>query len=204
MTVSAVAICNQALARVAQGPIVNLDDGDRLSRLCKLHYAPKRDALLRDYRWKFAIARASLPASTTAPASGWAKAYTLPVDCLRVLSAGDMDPEFDPSVSDTWDREGDAIVTDMAAPLDIRYIRRVTDETRFDATFVDAFALYLAMYLSPSVKELDGNLTLSLRQEFDYVLSRARRTNTIESRARQRYRSNSDWVNGRRHLARGW
>ena len=203
MTVSAVAICNQALARVAQGPIVNLDDGDRLSRLCKLHYAPKRDALLRDYRWKFAIARTSLPASATAPVSGWARAYTLPTDCLRVLSAGDMDPEFDPGCSDKWDREGDAIVTDMAAPLDIRYIRRVSDETRFDPTFVDAFALYLAMYLAPSVKELDSGLAANMRQEFDFVLSRARHTNAIESRSRQRYRSNSDWVNGRRSYARG-
>jgi hypothetical protein len=202
MAVSAVSICNQALARVGQSPIVNIDDDDRLSRICKLHYVPKRDALLREYRWKFAIARASLPASLTPPLFGFANAYVLPVDCLRVLSVGDVDPEWEPDQAYQWEREGDTIVTDLSAPLEIRYIRRVTDETRFDASFVDAFALYLAMYLVPSINELNQSLSTAMREEFEFVVARARHTSAIEGRLRRRYRVSSAWVNGRRQ--RGW
>lgn len=201
MAVSETSICNQALARVAQGPIVNINDGDRLARLCKLHYGPKRDALLRDYRWKFALRRAALPASATPPAFGYANAYVLPVDCLRVLSINDIDPEREPDLAEQWDREGDTIVTDLGAPLKIRYTARVTDPTRFDASFVDALTAYLALYLAPSIKELDANLTATMRQEFEFIVSRARHTSAIEGRPVRRYRLSSSWVYGRRRRA---
>lgn len=197
MAVSVVSICNRALARVAQGPIVNIDDGDRLSRLCKLHFGPARDALLRSTRWKFSLARADLPALSAAPAFGWDYAYAIPVDSLRVLSVNDLDPERDPNEGDQWDREGDTIVTNEPPTIQIRYIRQITDPTRFDAAFVDALVLRLAMDLSPSIKELDAELTLSLRRELEHVLEQARHTSQIEGQFHRVYRTRSTWLQGR-------
>lgn len=201
MAVSDVSICNLALARVGQSVIVNLNDTDRLARLCKLHYEAKRDALLRSYRWTFAMARASLPTNLPAPAFGYTNAYLIPTDCLRVVEIDDQDTEleWDPP---RWEMEQGRILTDLAAPLKVRYIKRVDDPTAFDASFADALAAYLALYFAPSVKELDEGLTQALRQEFEFIVQQARRTNAIEGRPRRRVETRSRWVSGYRSPGR--
>lgn len=195
---SEVSICSQALARVGQGPITNIDDQDRLARVCKLHYADKRDALLRNYRWKFAIKRASdLAALSPAPTYGYSYRYAVPNDCLRVLAVNDLDPEFDEEMDPTlWDREGDAIVTDEAPTISLRYIARITDPTRFDPMFADALSIYLATYLVPSFREVSADLPASLREEFEYIVRQARHISAIEGRPRRRYHTRSAWLYG--------
>lgn len=195
---SEVSIVNQALARVAQGTIVNLSDNDRLSRVASLHYEDKRDALLRDYRWKFAIKRIELPALLDPPEFGHRHAYQLPADSLRALSVNEIDPEFDPDLDPAiWDREGPNIVTDEEPPIKVRYIARITDTTRFDPSFVDALSIYLAIYFVPSFRELDPNLPVALREEFKDIVSVARRTSAIEGRPQRRKHTRSAWVRGR-------
>lgn len=201
MATSDVSICNLALARVGQNVIVNLNDVDRLARLCKLHFEAKRDALLRSYRWTFAMTRASLPANLPAPSFGYTTAYAVPTDCLRIVEIDDQDTEveWDPP---RWEMEGGRIVTNIAAPLKVRYIKRVDDASLFDASFADALAAYLAIYFAPSLKELDEPLTQALRQEFEYIVSQARRTNAIEGRPRRRTETRSRWLNGYRSPGR--
>jgi hypothetical protein len=196
---SVVEICNLALARVGQPPIVNIDDGDRLSRLCKLHYEPKRDDLLRQYRWKFAIKRQEVPASATPPVFGYANAYTLPSDCLRVLSINELDPEFDPDLDPSlWDREGNKIVTDEGPPLSVRYIRRVIDPKEFDPSFSNCLSAWLAYFFIPSLREVEVGISQGLLEEFDFFVSRAKSISSIESRPRLRRHSRSNWVHGYR------
>lgn len=195
---SVVEICNHALARVGQPPIVNIEDGDRLSRLCKLHYEPKRDDLLRAYRWKFAIKRASLPKLSSNPEFGYSYQYQQPVDCLRVLSVNELDREFDPDLDPTiWDVEGNTIVTDEASPIKVKYIRQVTDPNTFDASFRTALSAYLAYYFVPSLREVEGNISGALLEEFEYHITKARGINAIEGRPRIRRLSRSRWISGR-------
>ena len=192
---SDVSIVNRALARVGQGPIVNLSEGSRLARVAQQWYEPSRDELLRDYRWKFAIKRASLPALAQAPVYGYTYAYQIPGDCLRVLSVNDLDPEYDPDLDPTlWDREGDTIVTNERPEIKVRYIRRVTDPASFDESFSAALVALLAWRFSPSLRELETDLPQVLESEYQRALMTARSRNAIEARPRVRKRTRSYWA----------
>jgi hypothetical protein len=51
-----------------------------------------RDALLSAHPWNFATAQARLSPLTTPPLADFATAFLLPLDCVRVLSAG-LEPQ---------------------------------------------------------------------------------------------------------------
>lgn len=130
-------VVNSALSRLGEQPLLALSDPSPPGRLATRTYDDIRDALLREYPWNFATKRGSLAASPTAPAWGFAFAYTLPSDNLRLIeieNVGDQD----------WRNESGTIVTDMTAPLNIRYIQLVSVDA-MDSTFREALAARLAM-----------------------------------------------------------
>ena len=148
--VSDVAIVNLALTKLGEARITSLDDDLKPARTMKAIYEMIRDAELRRRKWRFSIRRTALPALTETPAFGYANAYQLPADCLKILMVGDMAPGVDLSDvrtgfdTELYSLEGRQILTDLAAPLSLRYQSRVTDPTQFDATFVAALASRLA------------------------------------------------------------
>ncbi len=81
-----VSICSNALRRLGDDPITSLTDDTERARLCNSFYPDARDAVLRLHTWNFAATRASLAKLATAPAYGYANQFSLPSDCLRVLS----------------------------------------------------------------------------------------------------------------------
>lgn len=130
-------VVNSALSRLGEQPLLALSDPSPPGRLATRTYDDIRDALLREYPWNFATKRGSLAASPTAPLWGFAFAYTLPSDNLRLIeieNVGDQD----------WRNESGTIVTDMTAPLNIRYIQLVSVDA-MDSTFREALAARLAM-----------------------------------------------------------
>ena len=90
---SAVAICNLALARLGQKPITSIETPTGANAdLCALHYPMTRRALLRGPRvYNFAKKYARLTKSATEiPAFGFASAFALPNNFLRLLGIGDV------------------------------------------------------------------------------------------------------------------
>lgn len=102
---SEVDICNQALgAAGARSTISSLtpSDGSEEANNCALYYGRTRDSLLRSALWNFAKKPGTLslikaapgtpenpttaagPWSNAQPSPGWAYAYALPPDCLRI------------------------------------------------------------------------------------------------------------------------
>ena len=77
---SVVEICNRALDKLGEAPIVSLADDIKASRACARTYAPVRDAVLRDHPWNCAIHRTVLAAEAEAPAWGYQRRFPLPVD----------------------------------------------------------------------------------------------------------------------------
>jgi len=148
--VSDVAIVNLALTKLGDARITSLDDDSKPARTMKAIYELIRDAELRRRKWRFSIRRASLPALAEIPAFGYANAYQLPADCVKLLMVGDLAPGVDLSDirtgfdTELYSLEGRQILTDLAAPLSLRYQARVTDPAQFDATFVAALASRLA------------------------------------------------------------
>jgi hypothetical protein len=182
MAISAVEICNLALGHLGEGRIVQLEEDSAAARACQLHYGLTRDAVLRAHRWNFAQARSTLPRLEEAPAFGWAHAYQLPADCLRVRAFNDG--EAGEVISAEFVIEGRTLLTD-AEEARIVYTQRVTDEAKFDALFVEALGLALAVKLSETIRG-----TTAKTQEFEaryrsFVAPLARSVDANEGRRRK-------------------
>lgn len=131
-------ICNLALQKIGHPSILALTENSKAARECAKAYAPMRDKLLRSYEWNFARARVALPSNgdVTVP-FGFTLAYRLPADYLRVIDVVDAD-------ADDYAIEGKHILTDLAAPLKLIYVRRAA-EGDFDAQFVNCLAYEVAI-----------------------------------------------------------
>lgn len=148
---SEVSICNGALIKLGADTILALTDNNNRARTMNARYESVRDAELRRRRWRFSISRASLAALSAAPVSGnYAKQFQLPSDCLRILNVGDVQPGADLSDyrnmhdSAYYSLEGRKILTNMAAPLTLRYVAKITDASLFDPAFAEALSARLA------------------------------------------------------------
>lgn len=170
---SEVSICNMALAEIGRGMMItSMDEASQAARACKLRYPYARDAVLRAYDWNFAAKRAELAANETAPAFEYANAFDLPPDCLQVRSV--YDGEDLP-----WVVESRQILTDMDAPLYIKYTSRCTDVAKFDSLFIQALASRIAADIAVSLSESVGR-SQALFEVYQAKLSEARRRDAQE------------------------
>ena len=166
---SVVEICNRALDKLGEAPIVSLADDIKASRACARAYAPVRDAVLRDHPWNCAIHRTALAAEAEAPAWGYARRFPLPVDCLRVLEV--EGEAAGPGAG--WIVEGRAVLTDIGAPLRVRYLRRLTDATLFDPLLAEALAARLAVELCEALTQSNTKRQMLL-EDYAEIVARAR------------------------------
>jgi len=134
---SEVDVVNGALSKLGEQPLLSLADASPAGRLATRTYADIRDALLREFTWNFATKRGSLAAESASPLWGYARSYVLPSDYMRLI-------EINNSQDADWRNEGGKIVTDMTAPLEIKYVARVSVDT-MDSTFREALASRLAL-----------------------------------------------------------
>lgn len=139
---SKVDIINLALAQLGVATITSLSDASPQSRLASRTYDELLEEVLRDHPWNFATTRVSLAVSTTAPDWGFDYAYPVPSDYLRLVEVYNPS-ELDYRVERTAD--GRVIITDIEAPLKIRYTAFVTDPNLYDAKFKSALAARYAM-----------------------------------------------------------
>lgn len=142
-------IINSALIKCGEEAITSPSDDSRAARYANRQYDIIRDSLLRAYNWNFAIDRATTAPDATAPAFGFAYKHQMPDDCLRVIGVFDEVEPIQNYTSSTVPHkiEGRYILTDEDT-LYIFYIKRVTDEAQFDASFNEVFALALAIDLA--------------------------------------------------------
>lgn len=180
---SQTAICNQALTKLGAQRIVNLSDDSKQAKTLSAIYDIKRDAELAAHPWTFAITRAQIPASSTPPAFGWSYAYPLPADYLAMVEVGQDYVFYNTDTGPLFQIEsfenGLAILTDQGSPLEIRYIKRVTNAGLYPPLFVEALACRLAA-------EACEDLTQSLSKreaawnERTQAVRDAKRVNSIE------------------------
>lgn len=72
------------------------------------------------------------------PAFDFTFLYTLPTDCLRLISI------FEEVSSPRWRLEGRKILSEVDVAMDLKYIYDVTDYTTMDVHFYECLATYLA------------------------------------------------------------
>ena len=140
---SDVSIVNRALHKLGVSRIVAFTDTTKQGLLANETYTEYRDTMLRAHPWNFAIERAALTADSTAPEWGFDAKYPFPegaTPCLRVLEVEGEDEN-----SGRWTIEGRFVLTSLTTPLNIRYIKRITDANSMDAVFREALSSRLAM-----------------------------------------------------------
>lgn len=146
---SQVEVVNLALTKLGAARITAITDASKSARVMSSLWSVVRRAELRRALWSFALRRTALPALSDAPAFGFARAFQLPADYLRLVQVGQT--YVSPSQTDyvtgdnsPWAIEAGQILTDFGAPLQIRYVGDVEDTGTFDALFVQCFASALA------------------------------------------------------------
>lgn len=181
---SEVDIANLALFKLGAGSITSLDEEDPKAVAMNIAFATIRDSELRKRRWRFSLARHSLPALASAPAFGYQRKFQFPDGCLRVIQIGEYD--LGPNLSDyrsapteLWSIEGRAILTNLDAPLKVRTIQRITDTTQYDANFVEAFASRLAYTCCERITQSDSKKADALT-DYRLAIREAARSNALE------------------------
>jgi len=173
---STIDICNRALQKLGADRIISLTQNSTSARACNLAYEPVRDAELRAHVWSFSVKRAQLAADATAPVYGYDYSYTLPSDCLRLLHNDHNEGVY---ITD-WKVEGRKILTNESAPIDIRYIYRITDTTKYDASFSEALSCKIAMEICEELTQSNTKRQIAA-EEYKAAIREARKINAFEN-----------------------
>ena len=169
MALSETKICNLSLSDIGAKRINNIDtDTSPEAIQCRTHYEPIRDALTRSHLWRFARARATLSRDAAAdPPFEYDRQYILPVDFLRLRSI--YEGRFSDENLRNYAIEGERILTNDTT-MEIRYIKRVTDVTKFDPLFVQVLVLQLDLKLITGLAKTDTKLKESIKNDLQLLM----------------------------------
>jgi hypothetical protein len=198
---SDIQIANRALQKLGSSTqLVSFSDPNAAGRAMSVAYVPVRDAELRRRRWKFSITRANLPQLSTVPINGvYSAQFQLPSNCLRVLEVGNYWPGGD--TSDYRNRsvaeftiEGNIILTNIAAPLNLRYIQQITNPGMFDPAFAEAFSARLAWETCEQITQSSDKRKLA-ENEYKRAILEATQANALESAPE--FKADDSWMMAR-------
>lgn len=170
MTASDVSICNSALIKIGADRISSLSEDNKRAQICKEQFEKCRDEVLQAHPWNFALKRASLARLVKVPAFEYPHAFQLPLDCLRVVKTQDYNIQYKV--------EGDQLLT-FSDSIQIQYISKVTDPTRYTPAFREALACRLAADIAYAIVQ-SVQLTKTMTDLYEHQLRRARSMNAQE------------------------
>lgn len=168
---SEVAICSLALNSIGHEAITDLNGTSKAERLCNLFYAQARDHLLSLHYWNFAMTRANLAKSGTAPAFEWGSAFIIPADCLQVYQTRPERIRFE---------NEDGHILCNQSTLSIKYIRQITDVTKFHPSFTEALHTYLSSLLVYPLTQ-SQSLSTKMEKKFDTIIRSAKSTDAMSA-----------------------
>lgn len=178
-------IANRALTKIGDRRITSLSDDVEQARVISSSWDVLRDNELRARNWNFSIARASIAALVETPAWGFAYQYQLPTDCLKVVQVGEYYPGL--SMSDyrllqavDYVVEGGKVLTNMAAPLKIRYVARIENTGLWDGTFVEVFSCRLAVEICERLTNSSSKREIAWK-EYKEAINVAMGSNAVEN-----------------------
>lgn len=162
---SQIAICNMALILMGARPLLSLDEETKSKRTLLALWDTTRDEVLRDHPWNFAAKRVALGELAVAPVFGFAHAFALPADYIRLQEVGE------PGDNIIYEIEGRTLVTDESSVY-LKYTSRVEDTTLFDAKFAVALAAKLASYSAFTITASTG-MVRAMTAAYDSILTGA-------------------------------
>ena len=195
---TATTIANRALQLLGYQAITSLTDGSRGAKAMNRAYGPVLESELRKNYWNFAIARAQLAASATAPPFGRSYYYPLPPDFLDLAPpdqiygitgggtvAGNQVLSGAPIISGSpmvdWAIRGNMIATNQNPPLNLRYVSSNVTESQFDPCFAEAFSAALAVNTCEELTQSTSKLVAAAKA-YDDAIELAMKRNAFEGR----------------------
>lgn len=166
MATTVTSLVNNALRRLGEERINNINDDSPTAVLAAELWPNTRDEVLRDHEWSVAISRRRLSELDIENLTPYDYAYQLPVDpyCLYVINLIDAENEsyedLRPEESN-YRIEGRVLYTDVK-PCAIKFVKRAEDVSDYDPILVEAMALKLA-------SKLAYRLTQSLQLEQNMI-----------------------------------
>lgn len=157
-------ICNLALDLLSAGTVQDIENpSNATEELLNRWYTQSRRKVLREHPWNFAIKRAQLAASATAPAFGYDKQYPVPSDFLRLLTVNDSVYTSDvPASSKDFKVEANNILISNifsdSNTMNITYVSDFTTVSQMDPLFVDVLAYEIAVNVAYKVAESNANI----------------------------------------------
>lgn len=202
---SKVDIINMALTRLGEQPIGAIDEGSEPANIAGRIYDIVLESELRKWPWTWATTTQELTSIASETPPDFATAFALPADYIKMVEITDptmgttywrWNPhrEVDVRFGNEWEiREKKLYInTDYVT---IKYVKLQTDTTKWDSSFVDAFAWKLAMEMAMSLSEQPAMVDIA-RSQYYIEMNIARGNSGAETR-----RSSSvstDWIRRRR------
>ncbi len=196
---SVIDICNKALSLINISSISDLAEASAQARACSFHYEISRDSLLREHPWGFARTFSTL-AQTGSSHPHWDYVYALPPEYLYGINIFPADNNTVPSSGEIFQEdvpeqflieaayryelanmEGGRVILSNVPNAMMEYIKRITDVTLFDATFVDTLTYKLASDMAMPLTG-DSRLSAYYNERFVQALQHAKVLSANESK----------------------
>jgi hypothetical protein len=143
MAASSLDICNSALHKLGATRISSLSGSEKAAIILNDRYDTLRKEVLRSHPWNFAIAYVSLAPTVNTPVwDKWKNEFVIPSDVLRVLETDVDDYNTDWEIG--YNADGNKVIFTNTNTLKIKYIKDVTNTTRFAPDFEEALAFRIA------------------------------------------------------------
>ncbi len=165
-------LANDALGMIGASAITSISDGSTNANYCLRFYPALRDGRLASHHWNFALTWVQLSPDVTGPIAGYAYAYTLPPDCLKVVNYGGTFTSYPSSFISanapywrnlvSYKIEGRKLVSNDATAY-VQYIRRITNPDEWAPLFYQGLSKELASKLAMAIPK-DAKLAMALMQ----------------------------------------
>lgn len=198
--VSKIDIWNIALNNMgSRKQIVSESEDGFVADQMRLRYDPVRLALLEHHPWNFAMKRVALALSANTPAFGFANAFVLPSDFVRMVATKEEldaiavgSPEFngyltvgnfaqvttvDNYVIEIDPTSGVRVLLSDDSSKKVAYVFDQEDTSKFSADFVELLGLALAAVTARRITDSDAE-EARLKQE---LVDKLRESKTIDS-----------------------
>lgn len=143
-------LANMALIPLEDGPISSLEEENEAARLCKAAMPGAIETVLAEHDWNCATRLSTLGATLAdPPAHGYAYAYQLPNDCLKVQRLGQVGDDI------KWRKVGRQVHTNVTPGPDLTYTARIEPKD-MDPPCANAVAARLAAMIA---RKLTGSTT---------------------------------------------
>jgi len=144
MNISEVDIINLGLGMVGAADIGALTDRSTEAAAARKYWPVVREAVFAASPWHCLEKRVTLSTTTTEPAWGYAYAYPLPDDFVRIIRLELGGAEYE-VVNQR------VLQTDLSADVEIAYVSRETDTTRYSGALIRCLYLNLAYEFAHAV-----------------------------------------------------